>query len=265
MLGEVADEGWCSRLRGAPDFSQEFLPKFTLRGELGHGTFGKVFWARCTRDGVRWTSAVKLMEAKLDQKKRLEYWAREAHIWQTASPHPNILHLHEVYYGTAEGLQKVAMVNELMDRVLLMFFTHYACVDAEDARTWMSDLCTGLGHMHGLRLAHRDMKPANCLLKHRPGAQVQLVIGDFGQAAVLQVKAGEKATARINSLNESPCTWEYAAPEVVHKRGYDFKLDVWSAGAILWQMLQAPVRNGQAGVVLDIAFLGRQWHGVCSF
>ena len=82
------------------------------------------------------------------------------------------------------------------------------------------------------------------MMIYQPGAQLKLVIGDFGQAAVLhpvEAHHGGEGTPRTRSLKESPCTWEYAAPEVVHKQGYDFKLDVWSAGAILWQMLQAPV------------------------
>ena len=125
------------------------------------------------------------------------------------------------------------MICTLAERDLHSFLMFYRCVDLVDTRAWIQDLCTGLGHMHKQQITHRDMKPANCLLQHQPGAPRRLVIGDFGQAAVLGDKGDE--------LNDSPCTWEYAAPEVVHKRGYDFKLDVWSAGAILWQMLQAPI------------------------
>ena len=152
--------------------------------------------------------------------------------------------LHEVYYGKVETRLKIAVVSELADRDLRAYITHYTCVALDDARVWTSDLCTGLGHMHSLHIAHRDMKPANCMLKHQPGALLHLVIGDFGQAAVLRrVEAlnGGEGTPHTRSLKESPCTWDYAAPEVVHKHGYDFKLDVWSAGAILWQMLQVPI------------------------
>ena len=78
---------------------------------------------------------------------------------------------------------------------------------------------------------------------------VALLIGDFGQAAVLQRveaiddggEAAPKNEPHTRSLNESPCTWEYAAPEILHKQSYDFKLDIWSSGAILWQMLQARI------------------------
>ena len=243
---EVSELEWASRLMGAMDFKQEFLENFTTRTTLGRGSFGKVFWARSTRDGKRWTSAMKLMESKsdTDDEKWLAYWAQESHIWRTLCPHPNILQLHEVYYGKVETLQKIAVVSELVDRDLRAFIMHYTCVDLEDARVWTSDMCTGLGHMHSLHIAHRDMKPANCLLKHQPGALQQLLIGDFGQAAFLhRVEAldGGEGTPHTRSLNESPCTWDYAAPEVVHKKSYDFKLDIWSAGAILWQMLQVPI------------------------
>jgi len=240
-LVEVAEPEWVTWLQGTMDFTKEFLAKFSTKTKLGQGSFGKVVWARSTKNEVRWTCAVKLMESKVDDKKWLAYWANESHIWKTLCPHPNIIQLHEVYYGKVEGQQKVAMTNELVDRALGEFLTYYVCVDLEDARAWTLDLCTGLGHMHGHHIAHRDMKPANCLLKHQPGAPTRLVIGDFGQAAVLRREEGLDGKGVHRSLNSSPCTWEYAAPEVVRQRGYDFKLDVWSSGAILWQMLQAPI------------------------
>lgn len=237
---EVSRQEWTSQLLGAMDFEKEFSQKYSIRTKLGRGTYGKVLCARSTRHGKRWSCAVKIMEKKPDDVETLTDWAEEWHIWHTLCPHPNILQLYEVYFGQNGAHQAVAMVSELMDRDLRVFMMHYCRVGLEDARTWMLDLCTGLGHMHSHQVAHRDVKPANCLLKHQPGGPLQLVIGDFGQAALLYPKdalADKKVTAR--SLNESPCTWAYAAPEVVHKHGYDFKLDIWSAGAILWQMLQA--------------------------
>ena len=244
-LVEVSEPGWATRLLGSEDYEQVSSKKFATRSRLGNGSYGKVYSARNTRDGARWTCAVKLMESKSDDKVVLAYWAKEAHIWGALCPHPNILQLHKVYYGKVGPLQKVAMENELADRDLRAFIIHYACVDLEDARAWTLDLCTGLGHVHSNRIAHRDIKPANCLLKHQPGALLRLVIGDFGQGAVLHradaLEGKEAAGSHSRSLIESPCTWEYAAPEVVHKHGYDFKLDVWSAGVILWQMLQAPI------------------------
>ena len=77
------------------------------------------------------------------------------------------------------------MVSELVDRDLRAFIMHYSRVDLQDARVWTSDLCTGLGHMHSRHIAHRDVKPANFMLKFQPGASQQLLIGDFGQAAFL--------------------------------------------------------------------------------
>ena len=51
---EVSDElEWASQLMGAMDYEQGFLKNFTTRASLGRGTFGRVFWARSTRDGKR--------------------------------------------------------------------------------------------------------------------------------------------------------------------------------------------------------------------
>ena len=245
---EVSELEWASRLKGAMDYKQEFLEncRFSSKQVLGRGTFGKVHAVRSTRDGKRTSSAVKLMESKdaTEDEGRLAYWAQELHIWHTLCPHPNILQLHEVYYGEVETRPKIALVSELADRDLRDFITYYSCVDVRDSSVWTTDLCTGLGHMHSRDIAHRDIKPANCMLKCQPGASHKMLIGDFGQSAILRrVEAcdGGEGTPHTRSLKESPCSWEYVAPEVVRKQGYDFKLDVWSAGAIVWQMLQAPI------------------------
>ena len=246
---EVSELVWASELKSTMDYQQEFLNNFKIHMKqqpLGHGTFGKVFAAHRTRDGKESTYAVKLMESKAaaEDEEQLAYWAQEWHIWHTLCPHPNILRGHEVYYGEVETRPKVAMVSELADRDLRAFIKQYYQVEVVDAHAWVTDLCTGLGHMHSCHIAHRDMTPANCMLIYQPGAQLKLVIGGLGQAAVLhpvEARHGGEGTPRTCSLKEFPCTWEYAAPEVVHKQCYDFKLDVWSAGAILWQMLQAPI------------------------
>ena len=76
---EVSELKWASQLMGARDFKQEFLRNFQTRSSLGRGSYGKVFWARSTRDGKRWTSAAKLIESKSDieDEEWLAYWARK--------------------------------------------------------------------------------------------------------------------------------------------------------------------------------------------
>ena len=131
-----SEQEWASQLLGAMDFKQEFLVNFSTRATLGRGSFGKVCVARSTRDGKRWTSAVKLMESESNDKEWFAYWAQESHIWRTLCPHPNILQLLEVYYGKVETYQKIALVSELIDRDLRAFIMHYTSVDLEDARVW---------------------------------------------------------------------------------------------------------------------------------
>ena len=202
-LVEVSEQHWATRLLAAMDYTKEFVGNFRQGHRLGKGSYGQVYWVRGDRDGKRWTSAVKIMESDADDKAVLAYWAQESHIWHTLCPHPNILQLHEVYYGTVKALQTVAMVNELVDKDLRAFIHRYVCVDLEDARIWTSDLRSGLGHMQTHHIAHRDIKPANCRLKHKPGAPLQLLVGDFGQAALLHPVGtlhGRNVTPTTHSL-----------------------------------------------------------------
>jgi serine/threonine-protein kinase ULK/ATG1 len=116
---------------------------------------------------------------------------------------------------------------------------------------FLRHLAAGLAELRRLHIVHRDLKPHNLLLCPAPrgggdaggerAALPTLKIADFGFARALGPGAG-----LADTLCGSPL---YMAPEVLACRRYDAKADLWSVGAILWEMLVGAPPYGGANHV----------------
>uniref|UniRef100_A0A2P2IPR8 Serine/threonine-protein kinase ATG1a isoform X2 n=1 Tax=Rhizophora mucronata TaxID=61149 RepID=A0A2P2IPR8_RHIMU len=91
----------------------------------------------------------------------------------------------------------------------------------------MRQLAAGLQVLQGNHLIHRDLKPQNLLLSSHETIP-QLKIGDFGFARSLMPQG------LADTFCGSPL---YMAPEIIRNQKYDAKADLWSVGAILFQLV----------------------------
>jgi serine/threonine-protein kinase ULK/ATG1 len=96
-------------------------------------------------------------------------------------------------------------------------------------RSLVFQLVSGLQHGRKFNLLHRDLKPQNLLLHVDDQGRTILKIADFGFA-----KVGPKETDVANTMCGSPL---YMAPEILLSKAYDAKVDLWSLGAIIYEML----------------------------
>ncbi|KAK4798383.1 hypothetical protein SAY86_030709 [Trapa natans] len=110
---------------------------------------------------------------------------------------------------------------------LSMYIQHHGRVLEEIAKYFMQQLATGLHVLRENNLIHRDLKPQNLLLVTRDERPV-LKIADFGFARSLQPRG------LAETLCGSPL---YMAPEIMQLQKYDAKADLWSVGAILYQLV----------------------------
>ena len=97
----------------------------------------------------------------------------------------------------------------------------------EVARRFLTQIASGLCVLHGENVLHRDLKPQNILLSDTSDDPV-LKIADFGFARALQPQ-DMAATVCGSPL--------YMAPEILRHEPYDAKADLWSVGAILFELL----------------------------
>lgn len=138
--------------------------------------------------------------------------------------HPNIIRLLDVI--KAESC--IFLVLEFCaGGNLASFIQQNGRVQEQIARKFTQQLGAALEVLHAHHIIHRDLKPENILLS-TPDSDALLKIADFGLSRV--VLPGDYAETVCGSLL-------YMAPEVLKFQKYDGKVDMWSVGAILFQLL----------------------------
>ena len=90
------------------------------------------------------------------------------------------------------------------------------------------DIARGMEYIHSQGVIHRDLKPENVLIDK----EFHLKIADFG------IACGE---AYYDSPADDPGTYRWMAPEMIKKKSYGRKVDVYSFGLILWEMVAGTI------------------------
>ena len=199
---------------------------FEILAPLGAGGMGEVYRARDTK--LDRQVAIKVLpEAVARDPERLARFEREARLL-AALNHPNIAHI----YGVEDG----ALVMELVEGD-----EPRGPMDWDEAWRIASQIANALEYAHERGIIHRDLKPAN--IKVTPEGAVKLL--DFGLA-----KAIEDRAASIADPSNSPTftlgattagtiigTAAYMAPEQAKGKAVDRRCDIWSFGAVLFELL----------------------------
>uniref|UniRef100_A0A7S4VB78 Protein kinase domain-containing protein n=1 Tax=Alexandrium monilatum TaxID=311494 RepID=A0A7S4VB78_9DINO len=192
---------------------------------LGSGSFGVIRRATC-----RWTGSARALKT-VDKGQlpdfALEDLAKELRI-QGDCLHPNIVRI----YGSFEDEEQFHIALEACeggDVRDFMFAQKVLCESAVGFVMWQ--VLTAVQYLHEVKhVAHRDLKLENLLLAfgHVPLEDNLVKITDFGMATTFE--------PGVRNLSMICGTAEYLAPEVPLGR-YDEKCDLWSCGAILFELL----------------------------
>ncbi len=139
--------------------------------------------------------------------------------------HPGIVHVHDA--GAAGGL--LYLVMDFVEGETLAARIRRAPLPPREAARITAAIARALDHAHGQGIVHRDVKPANILLRTRPDGPSEALLADFGIARDLDSTAGLTATGEIVG------TIGYMAPEQLRGNPDDVgpTADVWALGAVL--------------------------------
>ncbi|XP_016490135.2 phosphoenolpyruvate carboxylase kinase 1-like [Nicotiana tabacum] len=189
--------------------------------EIGRGRFGVVFKCCSPESGEQFAvkSINKLLIADDSIDRQCLY--NEAKIMHLISPNPHIVRIFDVY----EDDNYLDIVLELCNSSdLFRRLSTQRTFSESDAIAVMVPLMEAIAHCHRLGVAHRDIKPDNILFNDGN----ELKLADFGSAECF--REGELMSGVVG-------TPYYVAPEVLSGRDYNEKVDIWSAGVILYIML----------------------------
>ncbi len=199
--------------------------KYRLESLIGRGSFGTVF--RATHLTLRRPVAVKIFSQRI-QGAREERLRREA-ISACRIDHPNAVKVLDLS-TTASGISYLVM--ELLEGRSLAEELQRGCLTLARCARLLKPICEVLSEAHELGIVHRDVKPQNIFLHQGPQGEVVKML-DFGIAKLVNEPAfDDKPT--VDGLVGTPT---YMAPERFSGGECDERVDVYSLGVMLYEML----------------------------
>lgn len=215
----------------------EFVGPYKIVSLLGRGGMGEVYLAEDKRLGRR--VAVKLLPIEftrdVDRLRRFEREARAA----SALNHPNILTIYEV--GRVGANHYIA--TEFIEGETLRASLRREEVSVNEALGVALQIASALSAAHKAGIIHRDIKPENVML--REDGLVKVL--DFGLAKLAErqaIASNSEAPTRMQ-INTSPGmivgTANYMSPEQARGREVDERTDIFSLGAVLYEMIAGRV------------------------
>lgn len=195
-----------------------------IEGQLGSGGMGVVY--KATDRFLRRTVAVKVLKPELysepEMRQRFEREAASA----AGIEHKHVV---RVYSIDVDPDGRPYIVMEYVDGSDLGTIVHRGQVANARALRIFGQVAEALQAVHDQGLVHRDVKPANVLLRNVDTEEEQAMLTDFGIA-----KAMDSQTAHTVGLIG---TFDYMAPEVADLKRATDRSDQYALGAVLYRML----------------------------
>ena len=207
---------------------------------LGRGSMGAVFEAHDAA-GARAAVKVLLPEWAADGAV-VERFAREARVLMSLRT-PHVGRLLEVgNLDAAQGGLPFLVLEYLEGTDLERVVEAEGRVPYPRAFAWAADACDGVAEAHGLGVIHRDIKPSNVFLASSHGGPPVVKVLDFGLAAGDPVATTPAKLTNVENMMGSPA---YMAPEqMLESSDVDPRSDVWSMGALLYQLVSGKLPLG---------------------
>lgn len=210
MLSEIKFSSFDKKILNLSDFEKIKL--------IGKGSFGSVYLIRKKTDQ-------KLYAMKVLNKENIKTKKQEIHIKTErkilAKFHCDfIIQLHYAF----QTEKSLLLITPFMQGgELFHHLKEERCFSEEKARFYIIEIIIALDYLHRHKVIYRDLKPENILLD----SEGHIKLTDFGLSKIIK-------DSKAFTICGTP---EYLAPEILLGQGYDFSVDWWSLGVLIYEMI----------------------------
>ena len=210
----------------------QLVGHYRVLEKIGAGGMGEVFRARDERLGR--DVALKLIRpASSDNPDHLRRFEQEARA-AAALNHPNILAIFDVGFDGSIPY----IVSELLEGKTLRQRLNEGAIPVRQATAYALQVAQGLIAAHERHIVHRDLKPENIFITHDD----RIKILDFGVAKLQVALDQDRAVESMTTVTKHGAvigTVAYMSPEQLRAKPVDHRSDIFSFGAMLYEMLTA--------------------------
>ena len=216
----LADEAWDRNIG-------QRIGAYQLVRQIGEGGMGAVYLAERAGE-FQQQAALKLLRAGMDSRGFVARFRHERQILASLD-HPNIARLLE---GGATGEGRPYFVMEYVEGEPIDVYAASHGLGIDQRLRLFQQVCAAVQYAHQLLVVHRDIKPGNILVTG--GGTPKLL--DFGIAKLLP-SGVPRETEALTQAGGRLMTPEYASPEQARGEPITTATDVYSLGAVLYQLL----------------------------
>ena len=207
--------------------NEELNKKYIKIKEIYRGSQSKIFLGKNTETNEQ--IVIKQIDQNyLDKNTRYEtvLWERDIIFFLKKINHPNIVKVYD-YFRTVDCFYFILeyIPNGNLKSFLL---NNRKTLTENELKKIMLELSRAVLFLHSVGIIHRDLKPENVLIFKNDNGKIEVKLIDFGFSRIL---------GKLDKLNEAYGTFSYASPEILNKKPYNFKTDIWSLGVIFYLVL----------------------------